>query len=53
MGIITETRVVQSSAESAPQLISGGQIVAKMLKQEGVKHIFTISGGHIIDIYNG
>jgi acetolactate synthase-1/2/3 large subunit len=33
--------------------ISGGQIVAKMLKQEGVNHIFTISGGHIIDIYNG
>ena len=35
------------------KLVSGGQIVAKMLKQEGVKHIFTISGGHIIDIYNG
>lgn len=35
------------------QLISGGQIVAKMLKQEGIKHIFTISGGHIIDTYNG
>ncbi len=34
-------------------MISGGQIVAKMLKQEGVNHIFTISGGHIIDIYNG
>jgi len=34
-------------------LISGGQIVSKMLKQEGVEHIFTISGGHIIDIYNG
>lgn len=35
------------------KLISGGQIVAKMLKQEGIKHIFTISGGHIVDIYNG
>ncbi|TXF09941.1 thiamine pyrophosphate-binding protein [Pelomicrobium methylotrophicum] len=35
------------------KLISGGQIVAKFLKQEGVNHIFTISGGHIIDIYNG
>src|SRR5438552_14591999 len=33
--------------------ISSGQIVAKMLKQEGIKHIFTISGGHIVDIYNG
>ncbi|MGN2389891.1 thiamine pyrophosphate-binding protein [Pelomicrobium sp. G1] len=35
------------------KLISGGQIVAKFLKQEGINHIFTISGGHIIDIYNG
>jgi acetolactate synthase-1/2/3 large subunit len=34
-------------------LISGGQIIAKMLKQEGIRHIFTISGGHIIDTYNG
>ena len=33
--------------------ISAGQIVAKMLKQEGIRHIFTISGGHIVDIYNG
>ena len=53
MGIITEKSLAQPVAEAAPQLISGGQIVAKMLKQEGVKHIFTISGGHIIDIYNG
>ena len=35
------------------KLISGGQIVAKMLKQEGIKHVFTISGGHIVDTYNG
>ena len=34
-------------------MVSSGQIVAKMLKQEGIKHIFTISGGHIVDIYNG
>ena len=34
-------------------MISAGQIVAKMLKQEGIQHIFTISGGHIVDIYNG
>ena len=33
--------------------ITGGQIVARMLKQEGIQHIFTISGGDIIDIYNG
>lgn len=33
--------------------VSSGQIVAKMLKQEGIGHVFTISGGHIVDIYNG
>ena len=53
MATVTEARAPQPAAEAAPQLISGGQIVAKMLKQEGVKHVFTISGGHIIDIYNG
>lgn len=42
-----------AEGETNVQLISGGQIVAKMLKQEGIKHIFTISGGHIVDIYNG
>lgn len=48
---------VASSTETkpaaAPAMVTGGQIVAKMLKQEGVNHIFTISGGHIVDIYNG
>ena len=33
--------------------ISGGHLVAKALKNEGVTMIFTISGGHIIDIYDG
>ncbi len=51
MGTVTETPVAATGA--ATEVISGGQIVAKMLKNEGVTHIFTISGGHIIDIYNG
>src|SRR5438874_3889556 len=34
-------------------LISGGHLVAKALKQEGVDVIFTLCGGHIIDIYDG
>src|ERR1700685_3944600 len=42
-----------TTAAASPEMISSGQIVAKMLKQEGIKHIFTISGGHIVDIYNG
>jgi acetolactate synthase-1/2/3 large subunit len=33
--------------------ISGGQLVAKTLRQAGVSTIFTLCGVHIIDIYNG
>ncbi len=33
--------------------ITGGQLVAKTLKQAGVTTLFTLSGVHIIDIYNG
>jgi acetolactate synthase-1/2/3 large subunit len=36
-----------------PRLISGGHLVAKALKAEGVDVIFTLCGGHIIDIYDG
>jgi acetolactate synthase-1/2/3 large subunit len=35
------------------QVISGGRLVAKALKNEGVDTIFTLCGGHIIDIYDG
>ncbi|WP_084216167.1 thiamine pyrophosphate-binding protein [Pseudonocardia spinosispora] len=39
---------------SAPaETISGGHLVAKALKAEGVDTIFTLCGGHIIDIYDG
>ena len=34
-------------------LISGGRLVAKALKAEGVDTIFTLCGGHVIDIYDG
>src|ERR1700735_4645913 len=34
-------------------LISGGHLVARALKNEGVDTIFTLCGGHIIDIYDG
>jgi acetolactate synthase-1/2/3 large subunit len=33
--------------------ISGGQLVAKTLRQAGVSTIFTLCGVHIVDIYNG
>ena len=47
------------TAESKPAsgtdtgTISGGHLVAKALKAEGTDAIFTLSGGHIIDIYDG
>ncbi|MDE0806549.1 MAG: thiamine pyrophosphate-binding protein [Longimicrobiales bacterium] len=33
--------------------ITGGHLVAKALKNEGIDTIFTLCGGHIIDIYDG
>ena len=33
--------------------IDGGDIVARMLKHEGIDTIFTLSGGHIQNIYDG
>ncbi|MFD1937221.1 thiamine pyrophosphate-binding protein [Nonomuraea mangrovi] len=35
------------------EMISGGHLVAKALKAEGVDVIYTLCGGHIIDIYDG
>ncbi len=34
-------------------MIDGGEIIARMLKQEGISHIFTLSGGHVQNIYEG
>ena len=36
-----------------PEMISGGHLVAKALKAEGIDVIYTLCGGHIIDIYDG
>jgi acetolactate synthase-1/2/3 large subunit len=33
--------------------VTGGQIVARMLKKENVRHVFTLSGLHIAPIYAG
>ena len=48
---------VQAGATEArptePETISGGHLVAKALKAEGIDVIFTLCGGHIIDIYDG
>jgi acetolactate synthase I/II/III large subunit len=39
--------------EIPAETISGGHLVAKALKAEGIDTIFTLCGGHIIDIYDG
>jgi len=41
------------STGSNEQMITGGELVAKALKAEGIDVIYTLCGGHIIDIYNG
>ena len=46
----TDTLVKKSRSD---EVISGGHLVAKALKNEGVDTIFTLCGGHIIDIYDG
>jgi acetolactate synthase I/II/III large subunit len=47
----TELQEQTTATESAT--ISGGHLVAKALKAEGIDVIFTLCGGHIIDIYDG
>ena len=33
--------------------LTGGQLVARVLKQAGVGHVFTLCGGHLLPIYDG
>src|SRR6201988_2905142 len=55
------TKVLQSTTaedtlkkkSTDANVVSGGHLVAKALKAEGVDTIFTLCGGHIIDIYDG
>src|SRR4051812_49454290 len=39
--------------QTETQMISGGHLVAKALKAEGIDVIYTLCGGHIIAIYHG
>jgi len=48
----TATDTLAEKSRSA-DVISGGHLVARALKNEGVDTIFTLCGGHIIDIYDG
>ena len=60
MASVIENKAVSDTASDTLQqknkdgsVISGGHLVAKALKSEGVDTIFTLCGGHIIDIYDG
>lgn len=44
---------VRTQTTGATETISGGHLVAKALRAEGIDTIFTLCGGHIIDIYDG
>ncbi len=46
-----EDTLVKKSRD--PNVISGGHLVATALRNEGIDTIFTLCGGHIIDIYDG
>src|SRR5438045_1266361 len=45
--------VAQRQPATAARTVSGGHLVARALKAEGVEAIFTLCGGHIIDVYDG
>ena len=47
------TDLPKLNGDQPAQGISGGHLVAKALKNEGIDAIFTLCGGHIIDIYDG
>ncbi len=51
MSVTAVDTLAKKSADE--DIISGGHLVAKALKNEGVDTIFTLCGGHIIDIYDG
>ncbi len=49
----TKQQETPSGDGAEPETISGGHLVAKALRAEGIGVIFTLCGGHIIDIYDG
>lgn len=49
----TQAKASPTPRDVEPDTISGGHLVAKALRAEGIEVIFTLCGGHIIDIYDG
>ena len=42
-----------AAKDRSGDVVSGGHLVARALRGEGVDTVFTLCGGHIIDIYDG
>src|SRR3954462_3787826 len=47
----TEESVRQEEPAGGP--VHGGRLVARTLKDRGISHLFTLSGGHLFSIYDG
>ncbi|HZT80650.1 MAG TPA: thiamine pyrophosphate-binding protein, partial [Gemmataceae bacterium] len=45
--------VAKTAAASAARTVTGGHLVARALRAEGVGAVFTLCGGHVLDIYDG
>lgn len=50
---LPESAAPSGAVTGDPVRISGGRLVARTLKTEGIDTIFTRRGGDIIDIYGG
>ncbi len=50
---MSDSPSTEGRSGEADETISGGHLVAKALRAEGIDTIFTLCGGHIIDIYDG
>src|SRR5262249_59230563 len=46
-------RTSSSGPRRSRMSIHGGRVVARALRQEGVSHLFTLCGGHVMSIYDG
>lgn len=47
------TTTIPREALAPSRTLTGGHLVAQALKAEGIEAIFTLCGGHIMDVYDG